>query len=153
MKRFLILFFAVILSSSLWGQVFTPKGQVDMSKWSQKDSLHYHFLNRINQKSAPAYQLYKTENMWTFLELETPTGRIWQVQFSTQGEEYRYKVILNNNNLAFDPEDMYSGRFELYPTENIYQFILLDRENGNTWQVQWSSEPSNRGILPINMLW
>ena len=149
MKRTLLILAFTLLSLSVWSQDFTPKGQIDMSKWTQKDSLEFHFLNRLNQKAAPTYKLYKTQNMWTFLELETTTGKIWQVQFSTKGDDYRYKVVVNSENLAFWPADQYSGRFELYPTENIYNFILLDTANGNTWQVQWSSEAENRGIVRI----
>ena len=40
--------------------------------------------------------------------------------------------------------------FKLYPTQNMYTFILLDRINGETYQVQWSQEYSNRLVIPIN---
>lgn len=33
-------------------------------------------------KEAPKYALYKTDNMWTFIKLDTQTGRMWQVQWS-----------------------------------------------------------------------
>ena len=42
-----------------------------------------------------------------------------------------------------------NDRFTLYPTQNIYTFILLDQIEGKTWQVQWSSDRENRAILPI----
>ena len=42
-----------------------------------------------------------------------------------------------------------NDRFTLYPTQNMYTFILLDQLDGKTWQVQWSTEASNRGIMPI----
>lgn len=47
-------------------------------------------------------------------------------------------------------KDSYSGRYKLYKTKNMYNFILLDDATGATWQVQWSIEPLNRAILPIN---
>ena len=39
-------------------------------------------------------------------------------------------------------------RFKLYPTQNIYTFLLLDTINGRTWQVQWSLDnKAVRGIV------
>lgn len=95
---------------------------------------------------AEKFKLYKTQNMWTFLKLDTSTGQIWQVQYSTKGDEYRFETplsldILNNSGIC--------GRFELYPTENIYNFILLDTFDGNSYQVQWSGEAENRFVIPI----
>ena len=42
-----------------------------------------------------------------------------------------------------------NGRFFLYPTENIYNFLLLDQIDGRTWQVQWSTEESKRLVYRI----
>ena len=41
------------------------------------------------------------------------------------------------------------GVFELYPTKNMYQFILLDKANGRTWHVQWGLEDEHRWIRRI----
>jgi hypothetical protein len=41
-------------------------------------------------------------------------------------------------------------RFTLYPTQNMYNFILLDQIDGKTWQVQWSTDPELRGVVPIS---
>lgn len=43
-----------------------------------------------------------------------------------------------------------NGRFTLYPTNNIYNFILLDQIDGRMWQVQWSLKEKNRGLIPID---
>ena len=32
--------------------------------------------------AAPAFQLFPTTNMWTFIKLDTRNGRMWQVQWS-----------------------------------------------------------------------
>lgn len=93
------------------------------------------------------YELYKTQNYWTFLKLETTTGRIWQVQFSVNDDNI-FQVVLNDLLLATDA-NLNIGRFKLYQTENIYNFILLDTQTGKVWQVQWSQEPENRMIIPI----
>lgn len=95
---------------------------------------------------AEKFKLYKTQNMWTFLKLDTSTGQIWQVQYSTKGDEYRFEAPLSLDKLN---NSGVCGRFELYPTENIYNFILLDTFDGNSYQVQWSGEAENRFVVPI----
>ena len=57
-------------------------------------------------------------------------------------------TYLNLDRLASVNEEL-KDRFTLYPTQNMYNFILLDQVNGKTWQVQWSTEYANRGIFPI----
>tara|TARA_B110000902_G_scaffold202997_1_gene230645 strand:- start:316 stop:900 length:585 start_codon:yes stop_codon:yes gene_type:complete len=42
-----------------------------------------------------------------------------------------------------------NGRFFLYPTTNIYNFILLDQIDGRTWQVQWNIDKDKRGTWVI----
>lgn len=105
-------------------------------------------------KSSPefAYRLYPTQNMWTFIKLDTRCGKMWQVQFSVEGSEYRFESNLSDVDLTeLTGGDTVNGRFELYPTQNTYNFILLDRVIGNTYQVQWSIEPENRGIMVIGV--
>lgn len=104
-----------------------------------------------SQNTEVNYRLFPTQNMWTFLKLDTVTGQIWQVQFSVEGEEYRFESVLNDvdiTNLYFKPEKI--GRYTLFPTENMYNFIMLDQIDGDVFQVQWSKDPENRGVLPIN---
>lgn len=72
---------------------------------------------------------------------------MWQVQYDVQGDN-RYETYLSLVPLVA-AENEASGRFTLYPTQNIYTFILLDQLGGKTWQVQWSTEAKNRGIIPI----
>lgn len=110
-------------------------------------------LNEISKitelVTTSAYKLYATENMWTFLELDTATGIIWQVQYSVKGDDYRFKSTLNRFSLLPEGQKEIAGRFELYKTQNLYNFILVDTRDGRTWQVQWSTEPDDRGIMPI----
>jgi hypothetical protein len=93
------------------------------------------------------YDLFETQNMWTFILLDTVTGRMWQIQYDVQGDN-RGGVELNTQDLA-DGKQIIPGRFTLHKTANMYNFILLDQIDGSTWQVQWSMEKNNRGILPI----
>ena len=38
------------------------------------------------------------------------------------------------------------GRYKLYPTKNMYNFIMVDVVDGSTYQVQWSLNEKNRFI-------
>ena len=94
------------------------------------------------------YKLYPTENMWNFIKLDTRTGKLWQVQYSTQGTEYRFQSVLSDKDLSYE-ENTKPNRFELYPTKNTYNFVLLDKVDGRVWQVQWSFEEEDRMVLRI----
>lgn len=80
----------------------------------------------IMNDTVHVYKLYPTKNMWTFIKLNTSNGQIWQVQFSINGKGKRGEQPLSFSCLAHG-SDAVNGRFELYPTENIYNFILLDQ--------------------------
>ena len=91
------------------------------------------------------YKLYPTENIYNFLQLDTSTGKIDVVQWSLDdGKEG--SVTLNDEDLSLDTG---CGTFELYPTKNMYQFILLDKVTGRKWHVQWGFEASKRWIKRI----
>jgi len=102
--------------------------------------------NEVVTESILPFKLYPTENMWTFIKLDTRNGRMWQVQYSIKEESSRLEVPLNP--ISLSPVE-HVDQFVLYPTKNIYNFILLDRISGNTWQVQWSFDENNRVIIPI----
>ena len=95
-----------------------------------------------------AYRLFPTQNMWTFIKLNTRNGQMWQVQYNMDSDK-RFVTNLSSEILVSSGNEL-DDRFTLYPTQNIYTFILLDQLDGKTWQVQWSIEPDNRGIIPID---
>lgn len=106
--------------------------------------------SKEEELKVPRYQLFKTQNMWTFLKLDTMTGKIWQVQYSVEGSQYRFETALDiNTRVSEYYDDPIYGRFTLYPTDNMFNFILLDQMDGRCWQVQWSTEPENRGVMRI----
>lgn len=92
------------------------------------------------------YRLFQTQNRWTFLKLDTRTGIIDHVQYSLDSKAMQYP--LNTIPLA-EGEDAKPGRFFLYPTENSFNFILLDQIDGRVWQVQWNIEENNRMVVRI----
>ena len=101
-----------------------------------------------NQEAVVPYRLFKTTNMWNFIQLETATGRMWQIQYDIKGDS-RGSVVINDENLAENKKSIV-GRFTLHATDNMWTFILLDQIDGDTWQVQWSLEEDKRFIIPIS---
>ena len=96
-------------------------------------------------KETVRYRLFETTNRWTFLQLDTATGRIWQIQYDVEGDN-RGGVVLNSQDLSNGIQRI-PGRFTLYPTQNMWNYILLDQINGSTWQIQWSQGEDKRGII------
>jgi hypothetical protein len=101
----------------------------------------------ISTDSAVAYRLFSTQNIYTFIKLDTRNGQMWQVQWSTKGSEYRFETTLSDVSRVNKDEEK-KGRFFLYPITNIYNFILLDQIDGRTWQVQWGKE-EERAVIRI----
>lgn len=93
------------------------------------------------------YKLYSTENMYTFLLLDTKTGRIDKLQWNLDRDK-EFTVSINSEDLSYGFGHG-SGSFELYPTQNMYQFILLDKTTGRTWHVQWGMKETERWIRRI----
>lgn len=102
-------------------------------------------LLSINMALKNRYKLYQTENIYTLLELDTKTGQIQQIQWSLDPDN-EGTMVINDDDLSWGYG---SGVFELYPTQNMYQFILLDKTNGRKWHVQWGMSQSNRWIRRI----
>ena len=75
--------------------------------------------------------------MYTLLELDTKTGKIKQVQWSLDSDS-EGTFTINNDDLSYG-YGYGSGSFELYPTKNMYQFVLIDKTDGRKWHVQWGT--------------
>lgn len=101
----------------------------------------------INTSLKNRYKLYQTENIYNFLELDTKTGKIRQVQWSLETDK-EGSMSINNDDLTYG-FGYGSGSFELYPTKNMYQFILLDKTDGRKWHVQWGHKNQERWIRRI----
>lgn len=114
------------------------------------DTLLYHIgviVNEIEDRIIvrERYKLYPTDNLYTFLQLDTATGRIKQVQWSLKESE-EFSTYINDLDLSFESGP---GTFELYPTKNMYQFLLLDKTDGRRWHVQWGMKSGERWIRRI----
>ncbi len=107
--------------------------------------------NTVQQKKVSdnsIYQLFPKKNYWTFIKLDTRNGKMWQVHFSVEDDKNTGELILNSLPLV-DKEEEINGRFTLYPTENMYNFLLLDQISGTVIQAQWSLEAKKRGIVSV----
>ncbi len=100
----------------------------------------------ISTDSAVVFRLFSTKNMYTFIKLNTRNAQMWQVQWGLESK-YRFETTLSEVSRVTESEER-NGRFFLYPTTNIYNFILLDQINGRAWQVQWGKE-AERMVFPI----
>ena len=101
----------------------------------------------IDNSMKNRYKMYPTENIYTLLKLDTKTGMIEQVQWSLDSDK-EGTVTINNKDLSYGV-GYGSNSFELYPTKNMYQFILLDKTDGRMWHVQWGMESTKRWMTRI----
>lgn len=115
---------------------------INVSVHSQTEKSNEVIQKKQTFVEAP-YKLFSTENYWTFIKLDTRNGKMWQVNFSLK--EKGIELEINSIPLVGREEEV-NGRFTLYPTKNMYNFLLLDQINGYVYQVQWSMDKENRGI-------
>jgi hypothetical protein len=94
------------------------------------------------------FTLTPTQNIWTFLLLDSNNGRVWQVQYSMSDSSFAGRLSVNENALT-PPASAHVGRFTLQETKNIFNFLLLDQDDGRVWQIQWSNDEANRGIVRV----
>jgi len=83
------------------------------------------------------YRLFPTHNMYTMLELNTATGAISIIQWGFEDNK-RFKRDFIAPPTTVSTENSQRGRFTLYPTVNIFTFVLLDQKTGAMWQFDWS---------------
>lgn len=148
MKKIISLFVFVCLS------VFVSFAQNDTISednfnLSPKDSLFLQGIGYVADQIQPRYKIYQTENIYNLLKLDTMTGAIWQVQYGMNKEAEAMQAAIDSWPLVWS-SDSHPGRFALYPTKNMYTFILLDTDTGEVYQVQWNPDPMKRFRSKIN---
>ena len=94
---------------------------------------------------------------WTLEEITELTKRqmeSWQERYNSKPDS----IVSAEDKLYWKPSSIEekiesgyfnipkNGRYKLYPTENMYNFIMVDVEMGDTWQVQWSTKENERLI-------
>ena len=97
-------------------------------------------------KNNDRYTLYKTKNMWTYIHLDKCTGELWQCQYSVEGIENIFSVVINDSSLSNSP----SSKFTIQPLISMFQYYLTNEETGEMWKFQWSTKGKDyRWIIEI----
>ena len=76
------------------------------------------------------------------LRLDTRDGTILAVVPSNP----KKNRVLNAEPLALDKTP---GRFELYPTDSSWVWLLFDTETGEMWNLKWSDKSNQLSKVPI----
>lgn len=121
-----------------------PTVKLDSLTMDYLRSTHY-MVERVH----PRYKIYKTDNTYILLKLDTATGRVWMVQYGMGKDTPRMEVAIDDTSLLWGFENITNGRYELYPTNNMYNFILIDTQIGTTYQVQWHTDADRRFRIRI----
>ena len=85
----------------------------------------------ISTSKSTNYVLYPAIT-GVFLRLDTRDGTIQAIVPSNP----KKNRVLNAGPLALDKKP---GRFEMYPTDSSWVWVLFDSETGNIWNVNWLS--------------
>ncbi len=96
---------------------------------------------------VPRYKMFKTENNVILLKLDTRTGKAWMTQFRS-GSTKSVEVPISYTGLEYESLS-WNGRFDMYATNNIYKFIIIDTYTGKTYMLQWNVEDDKRFVEPI----
>ncbi len=132
MKRIILLLCILYCFTFVYGQSEAPV-QIATTAIPNKDA---------------KFLLFPTKNINIFLKLNTRTGEVYMVQYSTDDKEVEVKIHSYYYPLV-SKEEQSNGRFYLYPTTNIFTFLLVDQIDGRVWQVQWDFEEKNRLLKRI----
>jgi hypothetical protein len=121
---------------------------ISIASFSQSQTNKVNTIQPKDESENTVYTLFPTKNNWTFIKLDTRNGKMWQEHFTVSEDGIQTEIILNPVSLVFKEKEI-NGRFNLYATENMYNFLLLDQIDGDVYQVQWSMDAKNRGVFPI----
>lgn len=86
----------------------------------------------IPTNKSTNYALYPVET-GVFLRLDTRDGTIQAIVPS----DSKKNRVINSHPLVSDNKP---GRFELYPTDYIWDWLLFDNVTGEMWMLKWSAK-------------
>lgn len=81
------------------------------------------------------FSLTQTKNMWNFILLDEFNGRLYQVQYSVEGDNYRGVFPINIKSLSSTQK----RKFSIQPLTSMFQYYLINNDNGEMWKFQWST--------------
>ena len=139
MKRILFFIVVAILMTGC-NNTMTTEAEVKSSTFEEQ--------MQDNTKDLPVYKMIQTENIHILLKWNTRTGEVWMTQYAlkdTDALEHKIEPCF-----FIDSNNSWNGRFELYSTKNMFNYIMVDTYYGNTYQVQWNTDNEYCFITPIN---
>lgn len=149
MKYIVVLFLTVVLASCVNSQNKSQYANQDTrdSLLIEIDKHAKNISKRLDREER--FKIYKTDNLYNLLELDTWTGKIWQIQWTLDDDtkKYEFTSVINDEDLS-NPNAK-GHNFELQRTDNMYQFLLLDKVEGRVWHVQWGLDDEHRWIRII----
>ncbi len=158
MKKICLIFISLIVVLNANGQVsdsakVAAKPLTDI----QRDSLLTNIGQNVRtiadettglKNKVGRYKVYRTTNIYNSLKLDTASGRITALQIGINNDKSRFEYTVCDA-IEDDPKWRIIGRYELYPTGNNFNFILIDTILGRAYQVQWSTKNEECGIWRI----
>lgn len=105
-------------------------------------------ISEPSQKIDVPYRIYRTDNMWKQLLLDTQTGKLWQISLSYGIDDLKVRKVPINVIPLAKGNNATIGRFTLYPMDNM-NFLLLDQIDGRVWHYQLSIGDDVQTILPL----
>lgn len=99
-------------------------------------------FNAVNHEtnSALRYKLYPTFDDGIFLKLDTQTGHVSMLQYSANNKENKGEIYIGIPTEVYEGNEAVNGRYEVYPTANMWVFLMIDQINGNTYHIRWSDK-------------
>jgi len=131
----------------------TRNGQMWQIQFDQKETkqldtpLNSLSLVKKEYEVDNRFILYPTKNNWNYLLLDQINGKIWQLNWDMKPE--KNKISSLNSFSLIEKQNTTNNRFILYPTKNNWNYLLLDKISGKTWQVRWSTKPEEGEIISI----
>jgi hypothetical protein len=113
----------------------TKSGEVIQVQSDGQTFLVHEETTPLNDKPN-RYDLYKTQNMWTYILLDKFSGKLWQCQYSVEGAEYIMSIVINDVALS----NTETNKFTIKPMTSMFQFYLIDDKTGDMWKFQWSTK-------------
>lgn len=156
MKKICLLLLCIVISNGVYAQNIdsvkvTPKphpltqNQRDSLLMSIESNVEYLAKEAADlKKHVGRYKVYRTTNIYNSLKLDTATGQVTALQIGINNDKSRFEYSVCDA-IETDYDWMIVGRYELYPTGNNYNFILIDTIFGRSYQVQWSTESNQCG--------
>lgn len=117
----------------------------------------WHLQIGVGDGDQMKYVLSDVKRAYTFEDINEVTKedmKLWEEEYNSKPDSIvsaEDKMFWKPSSVEEKIESGYwqlakNGRFELYPTGNMYNFIMVDVIDGRTWQVQWNVDEENRMV-------